>query len=469
MGAFGNVYKLPLDKYDICGIICRLMQKNNKNTVNNDQQTQQPEKFFTRILRKFSFVIFLIGLAAFFALIGLANYLRESKEPEPEEPVQATFVELYQPGQAYLTTQAKVTDKGVVTVVAQTAGVVQRVNVTEGKTVRRGQQLASLSSNYQGANSSALQLELAKKNWLMTHANFWDQEKLDSINYELNQNVAWTTRWETNGGSGTHGNGDAYTEYKGLQNAEVLQIGEQMTQRGQQLALDKAESDYFAAQIAASLMYPATPVAGSVEKVNVKVGDIVQAGSVIAIIKSNNGAVKLELSVPENVIRNLSLTAPAWFEYDGRRYEVTLDFFPTTPTTGNSYYLTMTLDPEAAALLPNGTYVDINLPLDTKQDGRLLLPLNAVYQTQMAAYTYVVALDDQRQPIAKQKRVTLGPVIGTLVSVESGLEANDQVILDNTLMDGERISYTLQQHSATTTYPILTIPTASMSAVLFLE
>ncbi len=445
------------------------MQKSHKNINDHNQSTQKPEKFFIRILRKFSFVIFLIGLAGFFALIWLANYLREEKAPTEPEAVKTTAVELYQPGQAYLTTQAKVTDKGVVTVVAQTAGVVQRVNVTEGKKVRRGQQLASLSSNYQGANSSALQLELAKKNWLMTHANFWDQEKLDDINYELNQNVAWTTRWETNGGSGTHGNGDAYTVYKGLQNAEVLQIGEQMTQRGQQLSLDKAESDYFAAQIAASLMYPATPVAGSVEKVNVKVGDIVQAGSVIAIIKSDAGAVKLELSVPENVIRNLSLTAPAWFEYDGRRYDVTLDFFPTTPTTGNSYYLTMTLDPEVAALLPNGTYVDINLPLDTRQDGRLLLPLNAVYQTQTAAYVYVIAFDDQRQPIAKQKRVTLGPVIGTLVSVESGLDNGDQVILNNTLMDGEHVSYTLQQHSAANTYPVLAIPTATTSAMLFLE
>ena len=242
-----------------------------------------------------------------------------------------------------------------------------------------------------------------------------------------------------------------------------------MTQRGQQLSLDQAENNYFSAQIAASLMYPATPVAGSVEKVNVKVGDLVTGGQTIAIIKSDSGNVKMELSVPENVIRNLSLTAPAWFMVDGQRQEVYLDFLPTTPTTGNSYYLTMTLSDEQADLVANGSYVDINLPLDTKQGERLLLPLNSVYQTQTASYVYVVGFDDNGQPVARQKQVVLGPVVGTQVTVESGLEATDQVILSNSLMDGEHITYTIEQHSAEATYPILTLPTSTMSAVLFVE
>jgi len=420
-------------------------------------------------IKKSPMLVFLAAVVVLFVLIGVSQSQSQPETPASDDFVKTTFVELYQPGQAYLTTQAKVTDKGVVTVVAQTAGVVQRVSVTEGQTVRRGQQLASLSSNYQGANASALQLELAKKNWLMTHANFWDQEKVDGINYELNQNTAWMTRWQTNGGSGSMGNGDAYTSYKGLQNQELLDISEAMTQRGQQLSLDQAENNYFSAQIAASLMYPATPVAGSVEKVNVKVGDLVTGGQTIAIIKSDSGNVKMELSVPENVIRNLSLTAPAWFMVDGQRQEVYLDFLPTTPTTGNSYYLTMTLSGEQADLVANGSYVDINLPLDTKQGERLLLPLNSVYQTQTASYVYVVGFDDNGQPVARQKKVVLGPVVGTQVTVESGLEATDQVILSNSLMDGEHITYTIEQHSAEATYPILTLPTSTMSAVLFVE
>ena len=444
------------------------MQKTTKKTSASSKKHLSFDRFIATI-KKFALVIFVVALIVLLGMIAWSRSLTPEEKDDGEILEKVTFVELYQPGQSYLTTQAKVTDEGVITVVAQNSGVVQRVNISEGQKVRRGQQLASLSSNYQGANASALQLELAEKNWLMTHANFWDQEKIDDINHELNSNTAWVTRWETNPSRTMMGNGDAYTSYTGLQNQELLTLSETMTQRGQQLSLDQAENNYFAAQIAASLMYPATPVAGSVEKVYVKVGDIISAGSPVAIIKSDKADVKLELSVPEHVIRNLSLTAPAWFSINGSRFDVNLDFIPTTPTTGNSYFLTMTLDPEVAANVANGTYVDINLPLDTTQVDRLLLPLNAIYQTQDTAYAYVVAIDDHNQPIAKQKAVSLGPVIGTLVTVESGLETQDRIILNNNLLDGERITFALEQHSAESNYPILNLPTATMSAVTFLE
>ena len=442
------------------------MPKNNKKTIINKQS---PLDIFVGWLKRFAPAIAIIGIIVLAGLIFWSRKITPDDEPQEPLPEQTTFVELYQPGQSYLTTQAKVTDEGVITVVAQSSGVVQRVNISEGQKVRRGQQLASLSSNYQGANASALQLELAEKNWLMTHANYWDQEKVDDINHELNQNTAWVTRWETNPSRSLGGNGDAYTSFSGLQNQELLNLSETMTQRGQQLSLDQAENNYFAAQIVASLMYPATPVAGSIEKVYVKVGDIIAAGSPVAIIKSDKADVKLELSVPEHVIRNLSLTAPAWFTINGTRQEVNLDFIPTTPTTGNSYFLTMTLSPEVASLVANGTYIDINLPLDTVQDDRLLLPLNAIYQTQDHAYAYVVDVNEDNQPIAKQKEVTLGAVIGTLVTVESGVQAQDRIILNNNLLDGDRITFTLEQHSADSNYPILNLPMASMSAITFLE
>ncbi|MBQ6436277.1 HlyD family efflux transporter periplasmic adaptor subunit [bacterium] len=418
-----------------------------KRTIEHKKTHQAPAKAPSWLSSLTALFIFLVALAALFGLIFYANQTRQQPEIETQESQPATTVEVITPGESYLALPAKVTNEGVINVLAQTSGVVQRVNVKEGQQVARGQQLVSLSSNYQGANASALQLQLAEKNWLMTHANFWDQEKVDDINSELNHNTAWVTRWETNPNRSMMGNGDAYTSFSGLQNQELLELSDTMTQRGQQLSLDQAENNYFAAQIAASLMYPATPVSGTIEKVNVKVGDIVAAGQVIAVVKATKANVKLTVSVGEHLIRHLSTTDAVWFEYQGRRYPATLDYLPTTPTTGNSYALSLLLDDQTAQVVTHGDYVTLHLPLDTSQASNLLLPLNAIYQTQTAAYVYLVAYDNQGQAIAKQQAVTLGPVLGNLVTVNSGLQSSDRVITNSNLMDGQRLNIKMSQVS----------------------
>ena len=402
---------------------------------------KKKNKQIVDFLQKHVLACFVVVLSGFIGLIVLSNHLRREVAQEQVLPPRVTSVQIYNPSQAYLTTQAKVVDEGVVEIVVQNAsgGVVQRVNVSEGQKVYRGQQLVSLSNNYQGANVSALQLELAEKNWLMTHANFWDQEKVDDINNELNANTGWVTWWETNPGRSLMGNGDAYTAYQGQQNLELLQLSDTMTQRGQQLSLDQAESNYFQAQIAASLMYPATPIAGTVEKVNVSVGQVVNPGQVVAVVKATKGTTKLELAVSENVLRRLAVTQPAWWEYQHQSYPVSLDYLPTTPTTGNSYNLSFTLDKEWADILANGSYVTLRLPLMTGGDG-LLVPLNAIYQTQTGSYAYVVASNQEGQDIARQVSVVLGPVVGDLVTVESGLSATDRIIVNNDMLDGQLIT-----------------------------
>ena len=427
-------------------------QKSNTKANKNALETAGKDRAWVRFCREHAFIIFLVCLTALVCLIVGNEYLSRQHIVEEEAVARVTDVSTYRLAQAYLTTQARVVDEGVVNVLVQTsAGVVQKVNVSEGDHVSRGQQLARLSDTYGGANASALQLELAQKNWLVTHANYWDQEKVDDINLELNRNSAWMTRWETNGGSGSRGNGDAYTSYAGQQNQELLTITDTMSQRGQQLSLDQAENSYFQAQIAASLMYPTTPVAGTIQKVNVSVGQMVSAGSVVAIVKADQTTVKLKLTVGENIIRVLDVSKQAYFDYNGQSYPVELDYLPVTPTTGNSYDLIFTLPDELATLLPNGSFVPMRLPLETVRGEQLLVPLNSIYQTQIAAYAYVVDRDERGELIARQTPVQLGAVIGDLVTVTSGLNAQDEIILNNNLLDGTRINIINVSDSALTT------------------
>ena len=404
-------------------------------------KTQQNHKILDW-LSQYSLLVFIVFLCLLVALLFAAQALRQEHPEEAPAPDKTTAVQTYTAGQTYLTTQAKVADEGVINVLSQSAGVVQRVNIHEGDHLYRGRQLARLSETYSGASVSSLQLELAEKNWLVTHANYWDQEKVDDINHELNQNTAWTTRWETNGGSGTHGNGDAYTSFSGQQKSELLELSETMTNRGQRLSLDQAESNYFQAQIAASLLSPVTPVAGTVEKVNVTVGQMVSAGTSLAVIKADKAAVKLKVSLGENVVRKIDVTAPAQVYIGGSWQEVMLDYLPTVPTTGNSYDLSFTLPAALAGQVANGTFVKLRLPLEAATAQEILVPLNAVYQTQTAAYAYIVDYDDHGQLIARQMPLTLGAVVGNMVTVIDGLQKFDQIILDSGLMDGQAITVT---------------------------
>jgi multidrug efflux pump subunit AcrA (membrane-fusion protein) len=235
------------------------------------------------------------------------------------------------------------------------------------------------------------------------------------------------------------GNGDAYTQYQGKQNSQMIDLQFDMTDRAQQLSLDSAESNYFTAQIAASLMAPAAPLTGVVEKITVTPGQVVAAGQVIATIRAKNpSTVQLKLSVGESIISSLDPLGTNYLEYQNQLYPVTLLYLPTVPTSGNSYDLIFTLDEAIAQTLPHGVYLPFKLALK-HQANNLLVPLNAIHQTQTGNYAYTLTYDDTLTPIAHQKTLTLGQVIGDFVTVLSGIEATESIILDNQLLDGQTV------------------------------
>jgi multidrug efflux pump subunit AcrA (membrane-fusion protein) len=337
---------------------------------------------------------------------------------------------------------ARVDNTGVVNVVVQnpSGGVVQRVNVKPGQKVYRGQRLVNLSDTYGGGVASALQLQIAEKNWLMTHANYWDQEKLDEINKELNLNTAWVTQVETNPGRALMGNGDAYTQFQGQQNSTMIETQDVMTNRVQQLTLDSAEANFFSAQIAASLMYPTTPLAGVVEKVYLAPGQVVGAGASVATIRSSEKPVRLTLTIGHKVMAELDPLAMAWYQEGEEKVYVAFDHLPTTPNSGGSYDVTLTLEEGGGQSLRHGDYVAVHLPvlLDTSK-GQTVVPLNCVYQTQNNSYAYVVSVNENGETIARQKKVTLGSVVGEYVTILAGVEAGERIIMNNNLLDGQKV------------------------------
>jgi len=375
---------------------------------------------------------FVIVLTLLVVLILISNWIQQPSKDINEKPQEVKKVEIYQLNGKELNTSAKVVNQGVVTVVAQSGGVVQKVNVRAGQKVGRGQSLVSLSTNYQGDNIAALQEKIAQESFLTAHANLWDQQKIQEISQDLSDRQTDKTISNTS---------DSWNVYNIEKTKDSTDLQADIGARATQLQYDSAETNYKVAQVSASLMRPASPFYGTLEKVFVKEGDLIGAGQPIAIIRSSNSdsKVKLTVSLPGSVIQYLDQEQEAQFIFDGQSYSATFDFIPGVPTSGNIYNLDLTVkDKTIAGQLPNQEYLKLTLPLTT--NNQHLIPLNAVYQTQDKSYLYIAKCDESDRCVAIQKEVELGEIVGNLVLVTSGLEDQQEIILTSGLLDQQLIN-----------------------------
>ncbi|HRN96616.1 MAG TPA: biotin/lipoyl-binding protein, partial [Candidatus Levybacteria bacterium] len=90
-------------------------------------------------------------------MIGIGSYLSTPK-PEPEREQTPRAVSVYTLGKTpTVQLQAKIEKNGVIKITALSGGIVQSIPVIEGQTVKAGQTLINLSTNYNGANLPGLQ------------------------------------------------------------------------------------------------------------------------------------------------------------------------------------------------------------------------------------------------------------------------------------------------------------------------
>jgi RND family efflux transporter MFP subunit len=94
------------------------------------------------------------------------------------------------------------------------------------------------------------------------------------------------------------------------------------------------------------------------------------------------------------------------------------------PTTGTILVRGLFANPERV-LLP-GFFVRVRVPTDLREKAALVVPDRVIGEDQAGRYLFVVNNDD----IVEQRRITTGPLlVGGLRVVESGLNANDRVVV----------------------------------------
>lgn len=401
----------------------RLKKRVTKYRSSLANRSKKTTKKITGFVSHRPFLSFFIVLGVLVTLIIISNILGTPKPQVINETRIEKSVQVYHIGSSpKLTVQAQVRKSGVVNITALTPGVVQNIAVTEGGTFYRGQNLVSLSSNYQGGNLASLQRRLAQAQ----RSNVVDTLVLQKDLLQRQRDIA-------NELNKVQGETDLSKVQKDVTYKQL-----DLQDKSINLSNEASEIQLQIAQVSEATMYPSAPFAGVVDKVFVKVGQAVNPGTVLMQISEDVKAdpVTAIAYVSSDVAKKVSRTEPSIVRIGGERLEL-YPFYVTQDAVNGLLYAVYYDIPELyrSSVTENG-FIQIEIPLGQVDTSSLTpyVPVDALYQTKETNYLFIV-----KNHKAESRQVTLGEVFGGYVEVLKGLNDGDQVITDRNVISGDNV------------------------------
>lgn len=444
--------------------------------------------------RRKPFTAFFIALGILLFVIILGSTVFSVRSPRIEERSEPKKVDVYTLGKSpRISVQGEVKKGGVIKIVAQSPGIVNSINAVEGTEVVTGTILVNLASNYQGGNAFTLQRQLAGATFQNTKDTYDIQKNLltrqrdlanrQSENSEAMRSLTKTSIDETrvlinmNGEIIRSLQNQIQTAPIGtdtsLQKSQLAQIqaGQNQLQAalraseyqinptgpaidlekiGRDIALGQLDLQEKAlnfglqvagiqlklAQVMESTMYPVSPFNATVQKVHVKVGDSVNPGTPLVTLSGDEGEIVIDARVPKDAADKVSKIEKSIIQSGNKKIEVLPSHVATEATEGQLYSVIFTLPAGYSKFFTDSSFVTVSLPIgEALQTTIPFIPVDSVFQTQNEAFVYVV-----ENGKAKSRKVMLGSVTGSYVTVEKGLAPKDQVILNRTVIEGDAVS-----------------------------
>ncbi len=441
---------------------------------------------------------FFIALILLFAAIFIGNFLTTPKPQPQAENIEKT-VSIFSVGESPKSTfQAKIEKSGVIKIVALAPGVIQEIFVNEGDSVTQGQQLFTLSSNYTGGNAPGIQAQIADAQYKnvtdtfqaqkdliqkqrdianINHDNFSEMQSiatasandtndlinanqtiLDTLNLQLqndkNNSAPQATilseesqinqlqgaqnqlktglrnlQEETDDGKAPGRLSDAQRDITQKQ-LDIQEKSLELNKEVSRLSADMAD-------INAASMFPSSPFAATIERVYVRVGQVVTPGMPLAEISASDPRTSAIVDLPENIARNISTLDASNMYINNESNLVRPAFVPTEPTSGSLFSVIYPIPDALVTQVSDGEYIRIDIPVgNINTSGAVpFIPLDAIYQTQDSSYLIIA-----KNGKAVVQKVTVGNIFGSFAEITGGLHSGDQVILDRNVIAGDKIS-----------------------------
>ncbi len=450
-------------------------------------------------LKAHPYAAFFSALGLLLLVILLGQVISSFSKTTPVVKEAVAQVKTYSIGTSpTVSLQAEVNQEGVIEIVAQTPGIVQNVHVYEGQQVGAGSTIVSLSSNYQGGNAPGLQAQLAYTQYKNVKDTFDTQKEIIGKQREIAEKTGNNTEELRKISDKAEGDTSSLlslnesmldTLRSGLESVkqnpastpqEVLQAQgavaqvqagvnqlrgalrgleystntdnpptalanlqkdislKQLDVQGRALELSKEVSkiQYNLALVQASLMNPASPFNGTVERVLVSPGQNVNPGTVLAVVSSNNPKATLNVLIPQNIAQGVSRTEPSTLHINGKEVKVVPSYVSTVATNKLLYSITYNIPEEYISKVANNSFISIEVPVgyaDTLASVPFI-PIDSVFQSQTNSYVFVAEKNK-----AKVRNIKLGEVYGNYVEITSGIKNGDKVIVNRNVVEGQKI------------------------------
>lgn len=461
---------------------------------------------FIQLLNTYPVSFFFVTIVVLFILIILGSLLRKPAIEVVDTMQEPKNVSIFQNrSNPSVTMQAVVEKSGVITIVAQTNGIVQKISVTEGMHVGRGKTLLNISTNYQGGSATSVARQIAQKSASFANETYDLQKStiqkqkeiaekqsvqagelreinrksiddtktlltltediVSSIDQQI-QDLEATNVGGSNDSSilaAKQGKSAALaalnglrvnlrtTEYSSSDSTTPAQLGNlgkdvtlqqlSLQEKSLDLSKDLANLQLKLARVTEGLQYPTTPCPGIVERVFVKVGQNVNPGTPLAVIRADERDIAAVVQLPSHLATQISRVEPSQFTINGEKVLLAPQYVSVEPTVGALHTATYTIPGKYEKYLANGGSILVEVPVGSSVNSSSspFIPLDAVYQTQEDAYVYVVGKNPEGKEIAQVRKVSLGEVVGSYVTVVEGIDLETVVITTRSVSDGDLI------------------------------
>jgi len=447
---------------------------------------------------------FFLSLLVLLMLIAMANVFKTPPMSADTKEADTKEVSLYYIGSVpKMTVQAQIEKTGVVTVVALSGGVVQKIYYHEGDSVNKGNTIISLSTNYQGGNAAAVQTQIASTQYQSVNDTYDAQKELlkkqrdvaakTTENSEKLRDIAGQSRGTTRelidlNNSMLNSINNSLAQLESTPQADAEMIASLQGQKVQLLAgqaqaqASLASADYQAdsdrppaqleklqkditlkqldlqektlavskevsrlqlqlSQVTEALMYPAAPISGVVQRIFVHEGDAVSPGQQLAVIAqgAEDDPVTAVAYVPSDIATQISKVEPSVLKFDGESIDAHPYFISTDAVQGNLYAVYYAVPEDKAASVANKSYIDVEIPIGYADTTASVIYVPLDAIYQTSDTSYLFVAEGG---VAKGRTITIGEVYGTYASVTSGLADGDDVIVSRNVVEGDRITVT---------------------------
>jgi len=366
---------------------------------------------------------------------------KEKNQPEKEVtviPIKILEVSPDTAGFSFLEKTVLFFSKNSDEVRADFSGRVEKVYFQVGDNVSSGQVLAILGGT-EGIKSLEDSLKTAQNSFSIAQENLSNTKRLIDENLEIAKNTRKLTELQLESAE-KNGNKEAIEIAKrNLKNARDIEDQAEESAKLQlnnaKLQLYQAENALNQAQLNLDKTLIKAPFSGTIVTQNIKEGDFINSGSVVAEIA---GEKQLEAKVYLNweQVTGVSRGQTVEIFSNDEKFLGKIDAIGKIASSENSRFEVKISSEELPFVLANQNLkvrIKINL---SGEENSFFVPIEAVLIGQQKNEIFVF-----ENGIARRKEVTIGKLVGERVEIISGVEKGDKVIIKNSqsLSDGDRV------------------------------